>query len=276
MATWFNWSPLSPLMERYVDDGSRDLCTAKISIGDVGDFEVTLVGTKQGVELIRVATLGSDGNLSAKQSETVSKLVDHMLAVLKLTHNVSADLARFGENAISIGAHDDEGKPNLKIEISEIVEAQAEVAADNIRNVFVTSMGHRPLIKLLADAQMPLLPLQYRYLSLYKILELEFRVEGRWIGLQELLEPYDRSYKALNLSLRSLPNLIHEMRDKCAHIKVGGNDSLGIVGLDGPDAKIVVELVKLLGKVIVQHLTSKSIGLTFVLTPAEPPRPITG
>ena len=28
MAIWFNWSALSPLLEKYVDDGTRDLCTA--------------------------------------------------------------------------------------------------------------------------------------------------------------------------------------------------------------------------------------------------------
>ena len=41
-------------------------------------------------------------------------------------------------------------------------------------------------MKLLGDAQLPTLPLQYRYLSLYKILELEFRVNRRWGGLNEI------------------------------------------------------------------------------------------
>jgi len=259
------------LIERYVDDGTRDLCTAEISIMDTGDFKVSLVGTKHRVELIRVATLNSDGNLSATQSETVGKLVDHMLAVLKLTHNGGVDLVRWGENAISLGAHDVEGKPDLNIQISEIFGAQAEVAADNIRNVLVATMGHRPLIKLLADAQTPLLPLQYRYLSLYKILELEFRIAGDWIGLQELLAPYDADYKALNISKRKLSKLIHEMRDKCAHIKVGGNDSLGIIGLDGSDAKIVTALVRLLYGILTNHLNRKSMDFRFVHTPSEPP-----
>ena len=58
MATWFNWSLLSPLIERYVDDGTRDLCTAEISIKDTGDFKVSLVGTKHRIELIRIATSG--------------------------------------------------------------------------------------------------------------------------------------------------------------------------------------------------------------------------
>jgi hypothetical protein len=147
-------------METYSDDGTRDLCTAEISIKDTGNFQVSLVGTKHAIELIRVATLDSDGNLSPKQSETVGKLVDHMLAVLRLTHNVAADLIRFGENTISLGAHDKDGKPNLQVKIGEIQGALPEVASDNIRNVLIASMPHRHLIKLFADAAYASPPIQ--------------------------------------------------------------------------------------------------------------------
>jgi hypothetical protein len=263
MAIWFNWSPLAPLIETYSDDGTRDLCTAEISIEDTGKFRVSLVGTKHAIELIRVATLDSDGNLSPKQSETVGKLVDHMLAVLRLTHNVAADLVRFGENTISLGAHDRDGKPNLQVKIGEIQGALPEIASDNIRNVLVASMPYRHLMKLLADAQLPTLPLQYRYLSVYKILELEFRVNRRWVGLNEILKPYEQEYVAMNVSPLALTNIIHAMRDKCAHIKVGANDSLGIVGLDGPDAKIVTSLVPLLGRIVSTYLNTKNVGMTF-------------
>jgi hypothetical protein len=177
-------------------------------------------------------------------------------------------------DTISIGVHDVEGKPDLNIRISEILGTPSEVAADDIRNVVVATMGHRHLIKLLADANTPSLPLQYRYLSLYKFLELEFRVARRWVGLHNLLQPYDNDYKALNISTRPLQNLIHEMRDKCAHIKVGGNDSLGIIGLDGPDAKIVVELLGLLYQALTDHLNGKSMGCSFAYTPYKPPQPI--
>src|ERR1700704_2379566 len=144
MAKWFNWSPVVPLIERYVDDGSRDLCTAQVSIGDTGDFEVSIVGTAHRVEMIRVATLNSDGALSVKQQEMVSKLVDQMLMVLRLTYDVNADLVRFGDDTISLGAHDKDGLPNLGVNITEsFVGQRPVVASDNIRNVFVASMPHR-------------------------------------------------------------------------------------------------------------------------------------
>jgi hypothetical protein len=59
MPTWFNWSPVAPLIDKYHDDGSRDLCTAEVSIGDTGEFKVSVIGTPQRVEMIRVATLAA-------------------------------------------------------------------------------------------------------------------------------------------------------------------------------------------------------------------------
>jgi hypothetical protein len=81
--------------------------------------------------------------------------------------------------------------------------------------------------------------------------------------LKQILGPYEREYIAMNVSPLPLANIIHAMRDKCAHIKVGANDSLGIVGLDGPDAKIVTSLVPFLGKIISTHLNTKKVGMTF-------------
>jgi hypothetical protein len=273
MPTWFNWSPLAPLLKSYADDGTRDLCTAEICIKTTGDFKISLVGEKHAIELIRVATLNSDGNLTPLQAETVTKLVDHMLAVLKLTYDPAIDLVRFGENAISLGAHDVNGRPNLHVQIDEVIGALPEVPADNIRNVLVASAQHRHLIKLLADVQTPALPLQYRYLSLYKILELEFRTARRWgTAFDKTMTAYAAEYRKLNISHQTLTNLIHAMRDKCAHIKTGGKDSLGIVGLDGLDAKIVIALMPLLMKIITTYLNEKySHLMTFGNARAFPP-----
>lgn len=270
MPTWFVWSPVAPVVERYIDDGSRDLGTAAISVKGVGDFELGIIGTKHRVELIRIATRNSDGNLSAKQAEMVSKLVDHALAVLKIAYDVSVDLVRWGDSVISLGAHDVDGKPSLNVQIDTIAGPPTEVAAGNICNLFGATLKNRPLIKLIADSQTPSLPLQYRYLSLYKILELEFRVAGRWIGLRELLEPHSDEFKALKLCARPLLNAIHEMRDKCAHIKVGGRDDLGILGLDSPDAQIVDGLVKFLRRILIDYLSKKFPSVTFVHVPADP------
>ena len=56
---------------------------------------------------------------------------------------------------------------------------------------------------------------------------------------------------------RALKNIIHELRDKCAHIKTGGNNDLGIIGMDHADAKVVGAPMPLLIKIISSHISEK-------------------
>jgi hypothetical protein len=265
MAIWFNWRLVAPLMERYIDDGTRDLCTTEIVAPEIGTFKLSFVGTPNRVELIRSATLDSDGKLSDRQIEILDGLNDHALAILKLTHDSAADLVRFGDNTISIGAHDQDGKPNLNISINEIKPEQ-KISAQNICNVLASTMEIRPLFKLLADTQTPTLPLQYRYLSLYKMFELEFRKHRKWTGLRELFASHEDDYSKLNISKSPLLSLFHDMRDKCAHAKIGGEEKIGIMALNNPDAKVVQSLLPFLLRIITEHITTKVPGLRFSQT----------
>ena len=240
MAIWYNYCIVLPLKETYVDDGSRDLCTAEINITTAGEFQVTLVGTQTTIELIRVATLNSDGALTPAQSETVGKIIDHMLAVLRLTFDADVQLFRRGPAHFSLGCRDVDGKPSLNFAIREHINAGFVIHADNIRNTFVQTARMRHLTLLLGDTQNGALPLQYRYLSLYKAFELEFRARKKWVDLTSLFASVNARYLALAVSKRSLVELFHELRDKCAHIKTGGADHLGIVGLNDPELKTCI------------------------------------
>ena len=268
MPTWFNYSPLAPMLERYFDDGSRDLCKAEISIGDTGDFELCLVGNESSIELIRVATLNSHSP-NPKQAETIGKLMDHMLAVLRFTYRTDVDFVRTGEGHLSLGQRDVNGKPALDCSLREMIDENFRVNADNIRNTFIASMGFRHLMKLLSDTQNNNLPLQYRYLSLYKAFELEFREGRKWPKLAEAFAPYEARFRELDITPRSLQNLFHDLRDKCAHIKLGSSGDFGIIGLDGPDAKAVAAIFPLLKEIMSAHMSAKYSALQFS-APGEP------
>lgn len=200
MSTWFNYAPLAAGITRYVDDEKRDLCKATVSLVDVGEFEVALVGTPTSVELIRVATLNSDGNLTPTQSETVGKLVDHMISVLRITYDSNVARLSWYDQTISVGSHGKDGHPDLAVDISDVTPPRAEVHFENVARVFAGSAKIRHLMKLLSDTQLYSLPLQYRYLSLYKIFELEFKFGGKWNGLDALLAPYQDEYAVLKAS----------------------------------------------------------------------------
>ena len=269
MPTWFNYTPLAPLLPKYVDDGTRDLLTINHVVNDVGEFRVSAVGSAAVVELVRVETVGSDGNLTEQQVQAVSQLTDHMLSVLRFTTDQHVEKLWFGQETISIGSHgDSNGKPTLGISISPVPDANYKLDCGNIASVFEHTVGLMPLFRLLADTQQPILPMPYRYLSAYKVLELEFRSGKKWPGLKTLLAPYEEEYRKLKVSGRTFENCLHEMRDRCAHIKLGdgsdnGSDNLGITGLIGRDLTAVEKLFPLLKKVIFVHLSGKYSRLKF-------------
>jgi hypothetical protein len=106
----------------------------------------------------------------------------HILAVLRLTHDVDIQELRQGVTHLSIGAKDINGTPDLHIRIE--VHSGKRTDWENVRNTFLNTTEIKPLIVLIGDVQNGALPLQYRYLSLYRAFELEFRTKGRWINLK--------------------------------------------------------------------------------------------
>jgi hypothetical protein len=265
MPSWFNYTPLAPLLPKYVDDGTRDLLTIDHLVKDLGKFKVSAIGTPAAVELVRVETVGSDGNLTEQQVQVVSQLADHMLSVLRFTTDQHVEKLWFGQETVSLGSHGDgDGKPNLGVSISLVPNEDYKLDCANIASVFEHTVALMPLFKLLADTQQPILPMPYRYLSAYKVLELEFRSGKKWPGLKSVLAPYEEEYRKLELSGRTFENLLHEMRDKCAHIKLGDDsDSFGITGLSGRDLSAVEKLFPLLKKILFAHLGGKYSSLKF-------------
>jgi hypothetical protein len=78
--TWFNYTPLAPLIEKYSDDGSRDLFSVECDLQNDGLYRVAAIGDHEIVQLIRVQSVNSDGSLTPEQARTVSQLVDHMIS----------------------------------------------------------------------------------------------------------------------------------------------------------------------------------------------------
>jgi hypothetical protein len=260
--TWYNYTPLAPLIEKYSDDGSRDLLSIDCDLGD--DGLVAAIGERNTVQLIRVETVNGDGNLTAEQGRTVAQLVDHMITVLRFTTNQYVEKLWFGQDTISMGSHGHaNGRPSLEVKISEHFGAEYQLDCKNISAVFSAALSERDLFKLLGDGQQATLPLQYKYLSFYKVLEHEFREGKKWALLGEALAPWENEFRALEVTKQSLQNFVHALRDKCAHIKIGSSNELGFTGLSTRDMEVVEKVMPILKKAISAHLTGKYPSLRF-------------
>lgn len=254
----YNYTLLAPLISAYVDDGTRDLVTARSTVEGVGDFLITVIGRPSTPEMIRSEMIGGDGQYTREQGLIESQLVEHMLSSLRLAADQQVEYLWFSQGRMLISTDGDpEGKPRITMRLSSISVAEHAAEFKRAGVLFERTIDSREMFKLLSDSRQPTLPLPYRYLSVYKVLEKEFKIGKKWPGLPELLSQYEAEYRSLNISGRSLENYIHEVRDLCAHIKLDTRSaSLGITGLNNEELGKVEQLFALLNKIVLQHIAT--------------------
>jgi hypothetical protein len=167
---------------------------------------------------------------------------------------------------LSLGARDVAGRPDFHIRI-EVRTNQLKVDGNNIANVFLATESIRHLIILIGEAQDGGMPLHYRYLSLYKAFEAEFKSAGKWMKLDHVFATINAQYEARRTVKRSIVARFHELRDRCAHI-LTGRDKLGLVGLPDSDANDIQLLLPLLIRALAEHMNNKYPAIRLVLTDA--------
>ena len=132
------------------------------------------------------------------------------------------------------------------------------------KNLFIHSFEFRELMRLYVDGVDDRLPLQYQFLSLYKLLELCFRNRGHWNkkALAELLNSYAETFLAQGFHDEPVATL-HALRDKCAHIK-SKREVLGVTHLNLTEVARVERILPALRAVCAVCINERAAG-KFVL-----------
>jgi hypothetical protein len=136
--------------------------------------------------------------------------------------------------------------------------------ATKLRDLFVNTFDSRVLIRLLVDGSDERVPLQFRFLSLYKIVEHRFRKDGRWDrgSLDELLDPYKSRFEALGFTGKP-STVLHNFRDRCAHVRTGKGakgEALGLTHLNHKDITKLQQVFPILRAICVQLLNERLCG----------------
>ena len=179
---------------------------------------------------------------------------EHFLSVMRLTYR--PDAVFFSP---PIWSFVDENKPySVGVGITERISA-APFNIEVAKNIFTGSFDQREELRLLVDGSDSRLPLQYRYLSLYKILELKFKKKDKWIKneLNAALETYKDVFKKKKIPLSSH---IHALRDRCAHIKTGKKEMFGVTHLNHKAAVEVEAILPILGDLCVSIINDRANG----------------
>ena len=194
-------------------------------------IEVALLGNEKTIQMIRILVPNLERELvTAEDLRIIQVLKEHMMSILRLNYDPTVNSAVNVHNFRKSNEY-----PNLSFTLQTVINIDFDVRNNMIIGSYLNSFDIRNQLKLLSDSTREEIPIQYRFLSLYKLLELEFKVEGSWnLNFSLYIEEFNEEFQSLNISTRKLENYIHEQRDKCAHIK-SNKDILGITELSQKD-----------------------------------------
>lgn len=185
---------------------------------------------------------------------------EHALAVLRLSYQEETHYY-----PAAAWAFFDEGQDynfGLRIEIRD----NEVVNADLAKALFVHSYPYKHELRLLVDGNDPHIPVPYRFLALYKLLEHEFKTKGEWrtSDLEAFVGTYDSEFKKLGIS-KSPTNHLHDLRDRCAHIRTGrSKEAIGVNSLNHKETIAVQQMLPVM-RDIGRDLINRKSTSTFQL-----------
>ena len=181
---------------------------------------------------------------------------EHFLSILRITYYSDVTLFPFP----FYNFFEDLSPYSTRLDFTKISGQKFDIK--KAKRLFVGSFPHREELRLFIDGNDGRIPLQYRYLSFYKIFELQFRKQGQWDedGLEILLGNY--TYQFTNIGIVKDPlSHIHMLRDKCAHIKTGkSKESLGVTQLNHKEASSVYEILPMMSDICIDILNTRANG----------------
>lgn len=140
---------------------------------------------------------------------------------------------------------------------------------DAVKNLFVNSFKIREVLRLFQDGVSPIVPLQYRFLSFFKLLENHFLHANRWdyAGLDAMLKPHEHCFTSMGFT-KTARVTIFDLRDRCAHIK-SNKGVLGVTHLNHAAAVNVEKVLPYLRSVCAQIINIRSEGTFTMNTSTE-------
>lgn len=226
---------------------------------------VSVLGRPHTVDVISVTI--PEGVPREARPKHIRDLSNHMLSVLRLTHDSERDAIRFGDGLLSLTNETDSPSPKLPAAIELRINEQHVVDVDNVSKVFCGTFDPAkiPILALLAESQLPTIPPHYKALSLIRALELlipEEKQRGDW------LNSYEADFGAIGISRRRFRNALAELRTRCAHgVSRGGAGPL-VAPVYGEIPELS-KLLNLLRRAVIDRIGA-SYGIKFQINEEEP------
>lgn len=239
---------LDPPRGGIIDQGKPAAFTQHLRGSEGQELETSLFLDEHGEPVfVKVRAIGAkDIHDTNRFVDLVEVAREHMISVLKLTwhHNAS-----YVPMSIFLQEPEDGSGAGLQVEWPSAYGFNSAQAHALYEHTF----GHRQSLRLLAEGLDERIPIQYRFLSLYKFLEIRYRGDNDHWDFEALRKACDAQlmeYEGLKLP-RTFQAELKRLRDRCAHIRTGSGKKrrLGVTALNPEALKEVTQMMPLLREI---------------------------
>ena len=243
------YSLLAPVPERFDDMGEAPLTAIPVERTTGKTWEAAVLGRVDTIQAVRITIPDIENEtINPDDYRAALRLRMFILDCIRIVYDPAAEYFRYGDNVpVMYNFLEPDASPNFSIVIKQPLNPDYRVNAVGLAHMISALPAIRPIIHLMADGTDPRLPLQFRFLSLYKIVEMHYHVTPNK-KFAQLAVRYIQDFRAIYpqvMTIASLCKQLSKLRNRCAHIKLTTGD-LGFshIQADNDDLQRAHEIVR--------------------------------
>ena len=251
--------PLAPPIPADKINDLRPLQSIPFECKDGVALTIWLLGRKHTIDVIAIS-IPPEG-IGVDRSKVLHQGFEHMLATLRLCYDTSTDVIRNGDGFINLMNQTESPTPLYQFPITPTIDDNYVVDVENVARFFcqTATKAIAPLISLIGEGQFPQIPPHYRFLSLYRALEIVFAGDRKAIASRLNAESHQFAGSIRNG--QTADGALAELRNRCAH----GQSRGSFIPLSGLlyEEKGIHQIVAVMRRIVADEMT-KRYGLTMV------------
>jgi hypothetical protein len=274
MKTCYLYSFILPVEERFRDIKENEpLVSIPVALKDGRVWEAAILGVPHTIKATRISIPGvANETIDPVDFRRAVRLGSYMLDCIRLIYDPNAEYLYHGDGAwVAWNFVDPNDGPDFAIDIKQPLNPDYRVNTEGLKHLLGAEPKMRLIIHLMADSAKTTLPIQFRFLSCYKIIEMHHRVTAN-NRFSALALPFIPEFHAVYPDVSSVAHLckrLSELRNRCAHIRLvsGG---LGFSNMEA-DADDLFKIMPVLKKMVTRCLSFEypNSSLRFSASPEE-------
>lgn len=240
MKTCYLYSLLAPVGEHFEDTRASPppLVDIPIELKDGRQWGFAILGRPDKILAVRITIPEMEGPIiDPEDYKRYLKLRLFALDCIRINYDPTIEYFRQNDAVFSMHNFiEPEAGPNFQINIGQPLNPDYRVNAMGLKFLMAAPPDMRAIIHLLAEGNDYRLPIQFRFLSFYKIIELHYTITTNKV-FNEFIQPFLPSFQELYPEASTIGKLctaLGKLRARCAHIELKSGER----GFSHPEAEL--------------------------------------